>query len=307
MPDPIRIGVAAGIAALVSFAATLAVGRWPRPALGSAALALATLGAAWIGLWMLGLLPHVPPREDLDRLLLIVLPLAVVVELAATLRPRWAWIARGAAATAVAPILLHGSVYVSNLSGPGTRLWSIPEMAAIFAALACVLLAAWALMHRLADRDNSALALVAAATLGAGVSLLLSGYASGGQVGLMLACALGGVGFGVQLGPANFAKQAALGLGVVSLFSLVVVGNRFADLSLLGGGLLFVAPLLGWLPERLPKRRGLRTTLRWAATLTPVLIALVLAQQKFAAKSAGDPSESGAPASSLDDYLQFGN
>ena len=45
---------------------------------------MAIVSALYAGLWILELLPHFPPRDALDRLLLIVLPAAAVAELLAT-------------------------------------------------------------------------------------------------------------------------------------------------------------------------------------------------------------------------------
>ena len=83
----------------------------------------------------------------------------------------------------------------------------------------------------------------------------------------------------------------------------IFVGRLFADLTNLNAALLFASPLLGWLPERLPARRGVRVALRLALAAVPVVVALALSQQKFAADSARPGS---GTEGSLDDYMNFG-
>ena len=76
-------------------------------------------------------------------------------------------------------------------------------------------------------------------------------------------------------------RSRGTGVGVVGLFALLVVGRLFADLTTLNAALLFAAPLLGWLPELLPARRGVRVALRLGLAAVPVVVALVLAQAAF--------------------------
>jgi hypothetical protein len=202
-------------------------------------------------------------------------------------------------------VLLHGSVYVKDLSGPGSRAWSPAQAWLVFAALAALLLAAWAALNRLASRTGgrTALGCVAGAVLGSSLVIMLSGYATGGQLGVPLAAGLGGVALGSPAWKGKPAGAGALGVGVVGLFALLVVGRLFAGLTSLNAALLFAAPLLGWLPELLPARRRVRGALRLALAAVPVVVALALAQGKFAADSARP--EAGTEGS-LEDYMSFG-
>src|SRR5437763_1717160 len=96
------------------------------------------------GAWALGLAPRVPPREDLDWLLLVLLPAAVVAEVAAERLKGWKqWPLRVLVAAATVPLLVHGSSYVTDLSGPGSREWSPGLTAAIYAGSAVALSLAW--------------------------------------------------------------------------------------------------------------------------------------------------------------------
>jgi hypothetical protein len=305
MPDPILFAEAFAAASVLSLALTLLVGASPRAGIAAGGAVLAVVGAVYVGLWILGLLPHVPPREDLDRLLLVVLPGAAIAEAIAAASGRLSWVARGVVAALAAPVLLQGTVYVADLSGPGSRAWSPAEAGLIFAALASLLMAAWTASNRLAARKGglTVLACVAGAILGAGFVTILSGYASGGQIGVPLAAGLGGVAIASLVRRGKPDGRGALGVGVVGLFALLVVGRLFASLTTLNAVLLFAAPLLGWLPEALPAGRRVRVALRLALAAAPVVVALALAQHRFTADSARPASGVGG---SSDDYTSFG-
>ena len=109
----------------------------------------------FVGCWVLGIRPHWLPREDLDRLLIVVLPAVVVVELMAVFpqTPRWlVWLFRLALVMSNGRVLLHGTSYLTDLTGPGTREWS-PSLAwLILGGLAALEGAVWALLSLLAER-----------------------------------------------------------------------------------------------------------------------------------------------------------
>jgi hypothetical protein len=304
MPDPVTMGKAFGVAVALALVITLLFRRSARAGVRSAGAALAVVAAVPAGLWVLDLLPHVPPREALDRLLLIVLPAAAAAEILAAASPPVGRIARCAVAALTAPVLLHGSSYVADLSGPGSREWPAAEAWLIFAGLAVVLAAAWTALNGLAVRTGGrgALGCLCGVVLGAGLVTMLSGYATGGQLGVPLAAGLAGVGLG-SLVRKGTAGVGALGVGLVGLFGLLVVGRLFAALSTRDAVLLFAAPLLGWLPELVPARRGVRPVLRLALAGAPVVIAVLLAHQKFVADSIRPGSTSEG---SLEDYMNFG-
>src|SRR5262249_13066224 len=83
MADPVVMGEAFALAAVLALAMVLALGKLSRMAVLRAGVVLAPLIAMFAGLWVLGLLPHWPPRDALDRLLMILLPAAAVAELIA--------------------------------------------------------------------------------------------------------------------------------------------------------------------------------------------------------------------------------
>jgi hypothetical protein len=342
MPDKVQILEAMAAAALLAAAVFLIFGwPWrPRVAAGSAdsapargtarAYAGSVLGLAVgfsVGCWWLGLLPHWPPVEDRDRLLLILLPAAVGVELVAAFsgRFRWsAWILRLAVAAAAAPLLLHNSIYISDAAGPGSREWTPEQTWRNLGGLAAALMLVWVALAWLASRTSaqgtatpsggerrmrelSVLLAVALTCAAAGVTVMYSGYASGGQLGLPLAGALAGVAIASLVLSRPPDVNGVLGPGLVGLFALLVVGHFFGVLTGRNAALLFFAPLLCWLPE-LPAVRSLRPWalgfLRVVLTAVPVAVAVSLAQQKFvedSARTAPGPGEVTA-----EDYMNYG-
>ena len=264
MPDPILIAKAFGITAAISLTVTLLCDRSSRKTIAAASSVLAVVSALYAGLWILDLLPHAPPREALDRLLLIIVPSAAVAELVAAASGRIGWVGRGAVAASVAPVLLWGSVYTTDLSGSNLRAWSIPMTWGVYAMFAVLLLAAWILTIRLANRAGEGVSLVSVAGtgLGAGLVIMLSGYATGGQLAVPLAAGLAGVGLGSVVSKNTGWKStesksvgadaSAAGVGIVTLFALLVIGRLFAGLTSLNAALLLEAPLLGWAAEAIP-------------------------------------------------------
>ncbi|MDB5311819.1 MAG: hypothetical protein JWO38_6021 [Gemmataceae bacterium] len=314
MPDPVLILQAFALAAGLGAVAAILTCRprsQPHQRLASAGGAVGVGAGLLAGAWALHLAPHYPPGEDQDRFLLVLLPAAVLVEAAAVFVGRAAWAIRAVVAAGAAPVLLHGSIYLTDVAGPGTREWPPALALQILVGLAVSLFAGWVVLSRLAGRVPGAavplaLALVCA---GAGVVIMLSGYATGGQFGFPLAGGLVGVAVVAALA-GRASPRGAVGVGVVGLFALLVTSRFFAGLTTTNATLLFAAPVLAWIPE-LPWVRRLgpraRGCLRVVLVAVPVVIALSLAREKFAADSVR-PSETqpGSPEPSLQDYLDFG-
>ena len=130
-----------------------------------------------------------------------------------------------------------------------------------------------------------ALAVVCA---GAGCTVMLSGYATGGQLGLPLAGALVGVGFVSMALRGRVDVASALSVGLVGLFGLLVIGRFFGTLTTVHAIVLFAAPLLAWLPEMISSPRlrpWLRGAMRLALVAIPVVFVLAQAWQRFSADS----------------------
>ena len=317
MPDPVLILTAMGVAGATSAVIFVICGwRWRHtagPAWIDAGWILGVGSGLLLGCWALGIRPHWPPREGIDRLLALVLPAALLVELLAVLPkvPRWLiWPLRWALVAGGARVLLHGTSYITDLTGPGTSEWS-PSLAwLIFAGLAALEAAVWAFVSLLARRapGPSVSVCLAVATAGAAVTVMLSGYATGGQVGLPLAAALMGATAAMLIVTRSKRGTGPLGVPIVGLFSLLVIGRFFGELTSAHGVVLFCAPLLGWLPElhyvrRLPSwARGLARVILVAAVVSTVV---VLAQRKFDHDLQSTSSGSRSNEPSIQDYPDF--
>jgi hypothetical protein len=332
--DPLVILQASAIAALVSASVVLILGRpWAAP-VHARATASCVLGVGLgfvVGCWLLGVRPNWPPGEDQDRFLLILFPAVFVVELLVSFPgqvQRLAWPLRILIAAAAGRLLLHRSTFITDLGVEGTPEWTTTQGHFILGGMAVALVLVWAalawLVHPPATKWDGlppnaprppapnhsvplALVLTCAA---AAVTVMLSGYASGGQLGLPLAASLLGAVAASWLFQEVPDVRGIVGLAIVGLFALVVVGRFFGTLSTINAILLFFGPVLCWMPE-LPQRfRGLA---RVMLTGVPVAVAVVLTQAKFIEDSNRPSSGTKQPAPtapgtrepSWDDYLDF--
>jgi hypothetical protein len=137
---------------------------------------------------------------------------------------------------------------------------------------------------------------------------MLSGYATGGQVGLPLAAAIMGAVAAASVLTRASRGVGPMGIAVIGLCSLLVIGRFFGELSSVQAVMLFCIPLLGWLPElpqldRLPT--WVRGLIRVVLVATAVTIILVRAQTKFD-HDLHSPGAAGSKEPSVEDYLNFG-
>jgi len=293
MPDPILIGKALATTALVAAVALLLyrlLWRGAGSGRASPAWALSLGPALFAGCWLLDLRPHWPATEALDRFLIFVLPALVIIEVVASLRrfPAWlAWLLRMCCAAAAGRILLHNTVYLSDLAGPGSSEWTRAQSLQILACLAAGAIVVWVALVLLTwHAPNRSIPLALALSSGAaGVTVMLSGYASGGQLGLVLSAALVGATLASFILHGSADVTSSIGVAVMTLFALLLVGRFFGELTTTNALLLFFAVLLCWLPVVLPyiRRMGpiLRGTLQVLLVAVPVAIAVLLARQKF--------------------------
>jgi len=314
MPDPLFLLEVMAGAALVAALMVLVWGwPWRAPHPGQVAIgeALGIGGAFFLGCGIVSRWPRRSLAEAEDRLLLIVLPAIVVVEITAAFRgvPRWlAWALRGVVAAGVTPVLLYNSRYFTDSAGPGTRLWSAAQAVLWLGGLAAVLAVEWLLLVLLARRTSSRFLLLALAVAcgGAAPTIMVSGYVTGGLLLVPLAGALVGTAVASCFWVASRGDGAAVGFGVVFLFALLVMGRFFGELRTFHAGLLLFAPLLAWLPEFLPGKKP-RTWGRAVPGIILVAIPVVLA---FYLAQKPSPASDGAPAPAreptVEDYQQFG-
>jgi len=305
MVDPVLLAKAVMIGGLVAGVVLACTARFK------------TLGASWSWAIAAGVLaasgatdqwPHWPPLEDRARFLTLLIPLTLLVETwgASPRGTRSGWMMRTALAAITAPILLHGSVYVSDHSGPGSAEWPASQALGIFSVLAALLLLVWASLCKLQARTStrSVVGLLAVDALAAAVTVMLSGYYRVGMLGLGLCGALVGTWLAARWGQASASDDGSLGMGVVGVFAVVVLGRFFGTLSNPLAACLLLMPLMGWLPE-LPRLRQLqphwRHALRWACVVIPLLAVVIVAQRKFIAASTARPrSQPSAVASDPD-------
>lgn len=288
MPDPVLYWQAIAAAACAGAAAVLAIGWVRRPASAArrnlACVAGLALGLA-LGYEALRLWPAWPPANGLGRFLWIVFPAIVWIEgIAAVERaPRWCgWCLRLALAACIGRILLHDSAY---LVGP-KREWTAAQAAVALSVSGAVLMIAWALLLRLAQRSPgvSIPLAIAQASLCGGAVIMLAGYLTGGAAAAPLAAALAGVALASRAIAARPEMRGAIGIGVVGLFSLLFIGRYFGGLSSLSALALFLAPLLCWATE-IPALRDrppwLIAALRLALVAIPLIAVFVAAKRDF--------------------------
>lgn len=291
MPDQALLLRAMGVAAVLA-AAGLLIGGWPWRAPKPVRVAIGW--AVGVGIaFVAGNLVIDPKmrwlKVDRDRLLEVLVPATVLVECIAAFPkvPRWlAWALRAIIAFGAARVVLDNSVYIADLSGPDSREWNETETLLKLAGLGTVLLGVWAalacLVHRAPGRSVPlALAVCSGA---ASVTIMYSESLTAGQGGLPLASALIGATAASLLLPAAQCSHGSVGMGVVALFGVLAGAHFFAGLTLEHAAMLFLAPLLCWLPE-LPRVRklwpSLRGVLRVAVVALPLALAVWQAKRTF--------------------------
>ena len=317
MPDPIVMAEATGLAMLTA-AVVLGLSAWwgrrrqAGPSWADAGWVVGIGAGFYLGCWMLEIVPRWPIREDLDRLLGLVIPAVLVVELLGAFPrvPRWLiWTLRMTVAGLGARVLLHGSMYLAGPAGPGSSAWSAPQAWLILGSIAAAEAAVWVLLARLARRPAGAsLPIALAVAIGAAsMTVMLSAYLAGGQAGLPLSAAVLGASLAALAFPDASRSIAPIGISVVGLGALLVIGRFFGELRTDHAVLLLAAPLLAWLPE-LPRLRRLPP---WGRGLLRVLlVGLVVsgvfadAARRFIGKTG--PTASGAGEPSIDDYMNSG-
>lgn len=313
MPNPVvvlqAVMVAAAIAAIVPIACErldrrMTIGLracgWPL-GIGCGAIA---------GIWMLGVQPSGRFAGDQERLAFIVLPLVALVEtLLSAARPTrwWAVLLRALVASSVYPILLYGSVYLAGTPSAGQHgrqpIDTVLMLGGVGAAITVAVLALAARGSR--PTGPFELCCLGLATAAAGLTTMLSGYLTGGQLALpiaavmMVAC---GMSFGRPIGP------AVSSVGFVSLAGILIIGHFFGSLTAVHAIVLSAAPFVCWLVNRVPQER----LLPWhrgilSLGMTTVLLACVVwqAQRQFsAAYATSRPGAAESPR--VQDYLNFG-
>jgi len=286
MPDPLCYLAASGTALAVAAMLALAAGwsrRGAEPARVQAAGVVGIAAGLAAGYGVLQLHIRWPPLNGLDRFLTVVLPLTLIIELTASIQgiPRWlVWAVRAVLTTVLGRILLHDSVYLHGG-------WTFGQAAAVFVTCAALTVAVWTMLVWLAARSEprSSIPLALALTIvAAGATILLSGYLAGGAACLPLGTALIGSVTATRLLTRESGIDAAIGVGVVGLSSLLLIGHFFGRVSTGSALALLLAPLLCWATELPVLRRQpswVIASLRLLLVGVPLIVVLVLAKQAF--------------------------
>jgi hypothetical protein len=292
MPEPLLYLQSLGAATLASAVCVLVLAGWR--AAGSGRLnAACTLGGClgiaagclflrWRLVW--------PPASALDRVVTLVIPAALSIELVASrpgvgsALPR---VLRVIFVAAAPLVLLHGSIYLPGSNG-GWTAWQATVLLMICSAL---LAALWVPLAWLSRRSRSGLSIsasLALATLCAGGAIMLGGYLKGGAVTVALAGSLAGVTAAARLITPRLAP-AIVALGVVQLCGVVGLGHFFGRLPVGSALGLLLAPLLccvSELPFLRERPAWVIGTVRLLLVCIPLVTILTVAKLNFDRKLA---------------------
>ncbi|TWU04537.1 hypothetical protein [Stieleria varia] len=296
MPEPLLYAKAMGVAAITSsvFVFVIIALRKSVSTAGLNAVCVFGLrlglvtGYAWLGIsrsW--------PPTSGLDRLLMIVVPMTLCVELIAGARllpTAVSWLLRFGVAITVPPILLQNSVYLSS-----TDDWtSWQAITVLVIALAMV----WGTLSYITHRSGgiSIAFAICLAIQCAGATVMMAGYINGGAAAIPLAATLFGVSVAPCLSPRymrrdhevrlpnGFLASAIIGIGVVGLFGLLFVGRFFGEISTMPALTILIAPLLCCVSEA-PKIRDRKpwivASLSLILVAIPLMVVLIAANREF--------------------------
>ncbi|QDU55277.1 hypothetical protein [Aeoliella mucimassa] len=320
MPDPIHISIAMAAAALVAAAMAGVVwlaGRRFAPGsnvLPSVGWLLGIAAGHYVGVWWLGLLPNLQLAEASSRMFWMVLPAVLVVELLGVV-PKvpqaLVWLLRAALALTVTRVLLHGSTYVAN-SGSGGDSAQPMSFWVLALLVAGGLLLVWVAVRSSTPLRSACPAplVLSAVALASSIAIMLSGYATGGQLGLPLAASLAGV-FAIALWRGKVSDATpTVGYAVIAIGSLLIIGHYFAELKAPHALLLAASPLVALVPTvpvlgRVPRWGRVAGSL--ALVLVPLALVLQQAGQTFVERSAPTGQSSSTPSqASVSDYMSFG-
>lgn len=303
MPDPRLFAQGLVVAAVVSLLVTraLAVLR-PGPAAetstGQNAVWLGALAGLAAGWYRMGYSLPWPPATGLDRLLAVVLPLTLVIDLILRYRSsdrtgtgpadgRWGslstWfdpVLRGLFCLTTPVILLWKSVHldwwVASTFPPR------PSLLLLMSGV-CLVVTDWSLL-RFSLRGAATLAPLGllGAVLSAGLCVLLAGYIKGGAVAFPLTGSLVGCLAaiwpwpGIRPLPADTqskGQRAIVSAAISALYGVLFVGCAFGKLTGTRALLVGLAPLAGWVVE-IPRVRSL--PLVWRIILGLCAVSMLL-------------------------------
>jgi hypothetical protein len=146
--------------------------------------------------------------------------------------------------------------------------------------------AVWLLLAWLSDQSGGASIplSIELATLSAGLVILLAGYIQGGAAALPPVATMATVALVSWALSKQTDHQAAIGIGLVALFGLLMIGRFFGEVSATSALTIFLAPLLCWTTELPPLRRRsgwIIGAIRLLLVAIALAVVLVQAKAKF--------------------------
>ena len=289
MPDPVlylqAMGFAAFASAMLIFIIVGAVHPVTLKWMNVASVLAIGLGLV-VGYGVLAFRLTWPPANGLDRLLLVIVPATLVLELIVSCWSgprRVAWLMRFFLAAAIPRILLHGSVHLNGFHNePLLLLKPVAEL------IACSVLFAgtWGMLSWLSERSGGcSIPLALALTIQcAGLCIMMAGYIKGGAATFPFTAALVGTTLAASLVVKRSSITAMLGIGMVELFGILFIGRFFGRISTGFALTMLVTPLLCWVsefPTLRQRKPWLVGTFRLLLVAIPLVVALVLAKQDF--------------------------
>ncbi len=252
-----------------------------------------------------------PPANALDRFLTIVLPAILIIELIAAINGDCSatdstasdphnrglasrsihvsfWMTRCFLCCGIGRILMHGSIYLDASNRSTREVWLIHNMSGILLFSSLLLMVMWFALMQLAARgvSNGIVLSLSLSLICAGCTTMMAGYIKGGAAALPFATVL--------MVSASVSKfliskrfdsdehfnrcvigRAAIGIGLVSLVSLVWIGRFFGQLTSAEAIVIFLAPSLCWVTE-MPLLRNRTSTVKFAIRLVAVIVPLAI-------------------------------
>jgi len=260
-------------------------------------MVLSFLAGAVTGYGVLGFHWQWPPGNALARFLEIILPAIVLIELVASIQqlPRAvAWFLRAMVAAVCGRILWHESVYLIADTWFGLTL----QTASVLVACLLGMMSVWLILFRLTESPVAEILPIGLAMCiqTAGLAIMLAGYIRGGAAAIPLSPSLAAPVLTLLVMRRQGDIRGLLGVGIISLFSLLFIGRYFGAISTVHAVVIFVAPCLAAVSLLPIVRRGKPAVARLLClTLisVPLLIVLMQAKSQFDQRMA--PLISGIP------------
>ncbi len=266
------------------------VGSVPESRLSAAVILLSAAIGMFVGCWVLQVPWKWPLVNALDRFRELILPVTVTVELLACwkLIPRpIVWTLRGCVALAIGGVLFYGSAYVTR----GAEILIPWQTWLILVITLLSLIGVWLLLYRLAARPAAAsIGIALGMSLNtAGLVIMLAGYINGGAAAIPLGGAILATFVVTWIVAGTADMRGLISVAVVALFSLLLIGRFFGNISTTQALVIFLAPLLCYVTV-LPAMRCLSPLrigmIRIVLVSIPLVIVLMLSKLEFDQKMA---------------------